>query len=61
LENILNFRKPLSILMPELKSLLVCIKFRFTQAMTWLHLFHTGYPHGLIQIPKMGYRCIDTS
>ena len=33
-ENILSFLRLLSILMSELKSLLVCIKFRFTQMLT---------------------------
>jgi len=61
LENILSFLRPLSILMSGLKSLPVCIKSKFTQATTWLRLFHTGYHHGLLQIPKPGNRCIDTS
>ena len=60
LENILSFLRPLSILMSDLKSLLVCIKFRSTQVMTWLRLFHTSYHHGLLLIPKLGNQCIDT-
>ena len=60
-ENILSFLRSLSILMSELKSLLVCIKFRFIRVMTSLFLSHTSYRHLLLQILKMGNLCIDTS
>ncbi len=61
LESILSFPRTLSILMSELKLLLVCIKFRSTLVMIWLLLSHTSYRHGSLQILKMGNRCIDTS
>jgi hypothetical protein len=61
LENILNFLRPLSILMFGLKSLRVCIKFKSIQVMHWLHVFRTSYHHGLLLILKLGNRCIDTS
>ena len=61
LENILSFLRPLSILMSELKSLRARIKFKSTQMRASLCLFHTSYHHGLLQIPKLGNRCIDTS
>jgi len=60
LENILSFLRPLSIPMFELKSLPVCIEFKFIQVMNWLLLSHTNYHHGLDQNLEMGYRCIDT-
>ncbi len=59
-ENILNFLKPLSIPMSELKSLPACIKFKSTQVMNLLLPFHTNYHHGLDRSLEMGYRCIDT-
>ena len=59
-ENILNFLRLLSIVMSELKLLPICIKFRSTLVMIWLLLSLTSYRHGLLQILKMGKRCIDT-
>jgi len=59
-ESILSSLRPSSILMFELKSLLVCIKFKSTLAMIWLVLFHTVYQLGLLQISKMGNLCTDT-
>ena len=61
LENILSFLRILSILMCELKSLRVCIRFRFTLVTIWLLLSRTSYQHGSLQILKMGNRCIGTS
>ena len=46
-ENILSSLKPLSILMSELKSLPLYIKFKFTQGMNWFFPSHTNYQHGL--------------
>jgi hypothetical protein len=60
LESILNFLKALFIPMFELKSLLVCTRFKSTRVMSWLPLFHTVCRHGLLQIYKMGNLCIDT-
>jgi hypothetical protein len=60
-ESILNSLRPLSILMSELKSLPVYIKFKFTQGMNWFFPSRINYQHGLHQNPEMGYRCIDTS
>ena len=60
-ESILNSLRPLSILMSELKSLPVYIKFKFTQGMNWFFPSHTNYQHGLHRNPEVGYRCIDTS
>ena len=60
-ESILSSLRPLSILMSELKSLPIYIKFKFTQGMNWFFPSHTNYQHGLHQNPEMGYRCIDTS
>jgi hypothetical protein len=59
-ENILSSLRALSILMSELKSLPIYIKFKFTQGMNWLFPSHTNYQHGLHQKPEKGYRCIDT-
>jgi len=59
-ESVLSSLRPLSILMFELKSLPVCIKFKSTLAMIWLVLFHTVCQHGLLQISKMGNPCTDT-
>ena len=61
LENILIFLKPLSILMSELKSSLLYIKFRSTPVMNWLLLSHTVCQRGQLQIPQMSNLCIDTS
>jgi hypothetical protein len=61
LENTLSFLRALSILMSELRSLRVYIKFRSTQVMTWLLLSHTAYQHGLLRILKMGNLGVDTS
>jgi len=60
-ESILSSLRPLFILMFELRSLPVYIKFKFTQGMNWLFPSLTNYQHGLHQNPEMGYRCIDTS
>ena len=56
-ESILSFLRAFSILTSEPKSLLVCIKFRFTLRMIWLSLSHINYQHGLPQIPRMSKRC----
>lgn len=60
LENIFNFLKNSSILIYELKSLLVCTRFKSTLVMSWLPPFHTVCQHGLRQISKMGNLCGDT-
>lgn len=59
-ESILSSLRPLSILMFELKSLPLCIKFKSTLAMIWLLLFPIVYRLGSLQISKMGNLCIDT-
>ena len=59
-ESILSSLRPLSILMFELKSLPLCIKFKSTLAVIWLVLFRIVYQLGLLQISKMGNLCIDT-
>ena len=59
LESILNFLKPLSILMSELKSLRVYIKFRSILGKSWLPTFRTIYLHGLLRISTLGDLCID--
>ena len=59
LENISNFLKPLSILMSELKSLRVYIKFKSILGMSWLPPFRTIYLHGLLRISTLGDLCID--
>jgi len=59
-ESILSSLRPLSILMFELKSLLVCIKFKFTLATIWSLLFHIVCQPGLLRISKMGNPCTDT-
>ena len=60
LENISSFLRPLFILMPELKSLQSCIKFRSILVMTWLLFSLTSYRHGLLLTSQQGNLCIDT-
>ena len=59
LENISSFRKILFIVMSELKSSPLCIRFKSILETIWSLLYLIHYRNGSPQIPNTGYRCID--